>query len=96
MENLIETGYVHLKGKLIIAPITTMSYSGFGSKTHIEIVKEDLLNIENLLNRGVFVLGWINQKSNPCYAIGGGITNLSPEISNLIQSELKRFSALYK
>ncbi len=60
MELLLAGNYNYLCNKLRIASITTMSYSEFGNKSHIEIIKNDLNNINELLERGWCVLGWKN------------------------------------
>lgn len=95
MELLLGGDYAHLQRKLQIAPITTMSYPP-GAKQPIEYVLEDLNMIASLLKNGGDVLGWVNQRSKPAYAVGGGVAGkLSPDIDTLIQSTLSKFAADY-
>lgn len=89
MEELLNDRYHNLQGKIRIAPITTMSYSGFHGKTHEEIILNDLKNIETLVRAGWCVLGWKNQTSSPYFAVGGGIANLPQPLSELIQNKLR-------
>lgn len=101
MEELLETQYCDLQGKLRIAPITTMTYTGFGDKSHAQIVDEDLENIETLLENGWILLGWINQDSNPEFAIGGGVAETminsegkpmySAKLASKVQQKLLEF-----
>ena len=81
MERLMGTTYANLQTQMRIAPITTMTYSDYGGKTHLEVVNEDLDRIKTLLDNGWDVLGWINESSNPNYAVGGGVAS-SPDPNN--------------
>lgn len=92
MELLLGQTSVPLRGKIRIAPITTMTYSGFGGLSHMQVVQNDLLEIRKLLESGWTVAGWVNQKSDPDYAVGGGIARLTSGISTLIQQTLKQLS----
>jgi hypothetical protein len=95
LENLLENEFKHLQYKIRIAPITTLTYSTFGGNTHEEVVVQDLQNIKALLDANWCVHGWINQVSAPHYAVGGGIAQLTPEISARIQKTLKEFANQY-
>ena len=44
-----------------IAPITTMTYSDYDGKDHITAVKDDLAQIQKMLESGWDILGWQNQ-----------------------------------
>ncbi len=92
MENLLDTpNYQHLQGKIRIAPITTMTNLDFDGKDHITVVKDDLAQIQQMLENGWDILGWQNQttiKNKNKYAVGGGIAKLPHDISNEIQSTL--------
>jgi hypothetical protein len=100
MENLLDTpNYQHLQSKIRIAPITTMTYADYDGKDHITVVKDDLAQIKQMLENGWDILGWQNQttiKSQNKYAVGGGITNLSHDISDEIQSTLLSLASQYK
>jgi hypothetical protein len=68
-----------------------MTYSGYDGLTHENVVKNDLKEIDLLLNNGWDVLGWQNQttiQTQHKYAVGGGIATLDPKISSLIQDYL--------
>ena len=96
MENLLDTpNYQHLQSKIRIAPITTMTYSDYDGKDHITVVKDDLAQIKQMLENGWDILGWQNQTTKK-YAVGGGIANLSHDISDKIQSTLLSLSSQYK
>ena len=96
MEKLLDTpNYQHLQSKIRIAPITTMTYSDYDGKDHITVVKDDLAQIEQMLENGWDILGWQNQTTKK-YAVGGGIANLSHDISDKIQSTLLSLSSQYK
>lgn len=92
MENLLGNTYSSLQYQIQIAPITTMTYSDYGGKSHREVVESDLLHIKSLLENGWVVLGWQNQHTRPHYAVGGGVATLSVEIDNLIQSTLAQYA----
>jgi hypothetical protein len=92
MESLLEKEPPALRDKIRIAPITTMTYSGFGAQTHEQVVRNDLSEIGKLLESGWMVAGWVNQRTDPDYAVGGGIARLSDDISTLIQKTLQQFS----
>lgn len=98
MELLLSNDASTLQGKLQIAPITTLSYEhdGFGTFTHEEVVRNDLKHIKHLLDENWDILGWINQSSNPRYAVGGGVVAALPKhIDDLIQNTLSQFAANY-
>lgn len=108
METLLrdKPAYSSLQLKMRIAPITTMTYSGYGDKTHKQIVEEDLAHIKNQLNNGWDVLGWINEGSNPEYAVGGGVASSSdPDnpgqirfpktLQKIVQATLNKYAAEY-
>ena len=99
MESLLDNRqFQSLQGKIQIAPITTMTYSDYGGKTHIEVVIDDLNQIEEMLKDGWDILGWQNQTTinNNEYAIGGGVTQLTKEIKQKIQDTLHNFACKYK
>ncbi|WP_228019646.1 DUF2281 domain-containing protein [Sphaerospermopsis sp. LEGE 08334] len=99
MEKLLDTNYQHLQGKIRIAPITTMTFLDFDGKDHITVVKDDLAQIQQMLENGWDILGWQNQttiKSKNKYAVGGGVAKLSDDISNEIQSTLLSLASQYK
>ena len=95
MEALMENQYSTLQRRLEIAPITTMTYSDYGGRTHRQVVESDLDHIKSLLDRGWDVLGWQNQSSIPGYAIGGGIATLPKDIHTLIQTTLAQYATAY-
>jgi hypothetical protein len=95
LEDLLETDFAHLRRKLRIAPITTLTYDDFGGKTHEAVVREDLDRIEALLAAGWSVLGWMNQATAPRYAVGGGVVRLPEELDNMIQERLAQLAAMY-
>ena len=87
-----------LQKKVRIAPITTMTYSDYGGKTHDEVIADDLANIKALLDSGWAVLGWINHNNKPVsYAVGGGAagTQFTPAQSATVQAALKGFAKNY-
>ena len=100
MESLLDTPkYQHLQSKIRIAPITTMTYSDYDGKDHITVVKDDLAQIQKMLENGWDILGWQNQttiKNKHKYAVGGGVATLSPDISHEIQSTLLFLASQYK
>jgi hypothetical protein len=100
MENLLDTpNYQHLQGKIRIAPITTMTNLNFDGKDHITVVKDDLAQIQQMLEDGWDILGWQNQttiKNKHKYAVGGGVATLPPDISHEIQSTLLSLASQYK
>ncbi len=95
MESLMGNQYSDLQRVMEIAPITTMTYTDYGGKTHLEVVQNDLEHIKNLILKGWYVLGWMNQNSKPHYAVGGGVAHLTPRINVLIQSTLSKYAAEY-
>ncbi len=95
MESLMGGKYSTLQRRLQIAPITTMTYSDYGGRTHQQVVESDLEYIKFLLDQGWDVLGWQNQSSIPGYAIGGGIATLPREINTLIQTTLAKYAIDY-
>ena len=100
MEKLLDTpNYQHLQGKIRIAPITTMTNLHFDGKDHITVVKDDLAQIQQMLENGWDILGWQNQttiKSKNKYAVGWGVATLSQDISDEIQSTLLSLASQYK
>ncbi len=100
MEKLLDTpNYQHLQGKIRIAPITTMTNTNYDGKDHITVVKDDLAQIQQMLENGWDILGWQNKtpiKNKHKYAVGGGIANLSYDISHEIQSTLLSLASQYK
>ena len=100
MEKLLDTpNYQHLQSKIRIAPITTLTYSDYDGKDHITVVKDDLDQIQQMLENGWDILGWQNQttiKSKNKYAVGGGVATLSQDISDEIQSTLLSLASQYK
>lgn len=104
MESLLESKYPALRGKMRIAPITTMNaYSDPASPWNDDvlmgIVTTDLDRIGAYLNAGWYVLGWQNQGTvgNPDhpYAIGGGIASLPQTVSQKIQNTLTGYAKTY-
>ncbi|WP_299684659.1 hypothetical protein [uncultured Dokdonia sp.] len=106
MENFMGTTETALQGTLQIAPITTMSYesNGYGDYTHKEVVEADLKHIKSLLDQGWDVLGWVNQDTDPEYAVGGGVAKsldqygkpyFPKELSDLVQQTFKKYTADY-
>lgn len=95
LEELQIISHKNLQHKIRIAPITTMTYSDYGGKSHEEVVVDDLYKIEDLLRKGWMVLGWMNQNTAPNYAVGGGIAELPEKLSALIQANLKEFEKRY-
>ena len=100
MEKLLDTpNYQHLQSKIRIAPITTLTHSDYDGKDHITVVKDDLGQIQEMLENGWDILGWQNQttiKSKNKYAVGGGVATLSQDISDEIQSTLLSLASQYK
>lgn len=95
MESLMEGDYAELQRYLQIAPITTMTYSDYGGRTHQEVVESDLKHIKSLLDQGWDILGWKNQSSVPGYAVGRGIATLPLELDILIQKTLAKYAIDY-
>jgi len=95
LEDLLEIDYAHLRRKLRIAPITTLSYDDFGGKAHEAVVREDLDRIEAMLLEGWAVLGWMNQDTTPRYAVGGGVVRLPEELDKMIQEGLAQLAKRY-
>lgn len=95
MEELLDEKYRNLQGKLKIAPVTTLTYSTFGGNTHKEVIEKDLQLIEEHLRKGDVVLGWMNQNTEPLYAIGGGIAQLPVDLNSLIQNKLMELARQY-
>ena len=96
MEKLMGGKYSSLQHLLEIAPITTMTYTGYGGQTQFEVVQADLAHIKSLLENGWDVLGWINQKSELDYAVGGGVAGALPvKINDLIQTTLSNYAKQY-
>ncbi len=86
-----------LQGHMLIAPITTMSYPP--GSDQLDIVRQDLAAIAELLDGGYDVLGWQNQSSvgtDRPYAVGGGVAgSLKQDISDEIQNTLAGFAMNY-
>lgn len=98
MESLEGTAaWSSLQGKVRIAPITTMPYSNYGRKTHDQVIADDLANIKKLLNAGWTVLGWVNNSTQPNYAVGGGVAGeqFTAAESAAVQAALRGFAAAY-
>ena len=106
MESLLDSNFSDLQKAMRIAPITTMTYSssGYGGHTHKEVVVQDLSNIKALLERGWTVLGWMNQDTDPKYAVGGGIASsigsdgkvrFPKALSDYVQTTLSQFAEDY-
>ncbi len=95
MEDLLAAEFKHLQGKMRIAPVSTLTYSDFGGHTHKEVIEKDLQQIEEHLQHGEVVLGWMNQNTQPRYAIGGGIAQLPEALNELIQTKLKELAKSY-
>ena len=76
-----------------------MTYLDYDGKDHITVVKDDLAQIQKMLENGWDILGWQNQttiKGKNKYAVGGGVANLPPDISHEIQSTLVSLAYQYK
>jgi hypothetical protein len=104
MEALMGRTYTNLRGKLRIAPISTMNaYSDpvtpWNDFVQLGIVTQDLDRIKNYLDNGWYVLGWQNQDTcnNPThpYAVGGSIASMPVMISDRIQQTLISYSKTY-
>lgn len=100
MEAIMGSEFASLKHQLEIAPITTMTYSGYGGQTHEHVIESDLTHIKSLLDKGWDVLGWQNQDSvkNPTapYAVGNSTSGPLPKTFNdLIQSTLAKYAVDY-
>ena len=95
LEGLLEAGAEDLRGKVRIAPISTMLYPP--GRAAIDIVREDLDRIEGWMAQGWLILGWQNQATigtDRPYAIGGGIAGVLPQaVSDLIQGRFKQWEA---
>jgi hypothetical protein len=65
----------------------------------LEVAREDLREIQALLDAGWRVLGWQNQRTvgtDRPYAVGGGVAGaLPPELAETIQSTLGDFARRY-
>lgn len=92
MELLLGNAYSTLQHQAHIAPITTMTYSDYGGKSHKNVVEYDLNHIKSLLENGWVVLGWQNQHTRPDYAVGGGIATLPADINSMIQTTLAQYA----
>ncbi len=96
VEHLIEHSFQDLQGKFRVAPITTMTYDNYDGMQLHEVVLIDLENIKALLAGGWYVLGWMNQETQPHYAIGGGVSGaMDSELKDLIQRALAEFAIEY-
>lgn len=105
MESLMgDEKHSSLQQCLKIAPITTMTYSGYGGQTHKQVVESDLQYIKSLLDAGWAVLGWQNQDSIPGYSIGGGVSERPDEhgvvqfpqdLKDLVQTTLAKYAVDY-
>ncbi len=104
MESLLGTKYSTLQRKIRILPITTMNaydnpIQPWNDDVLMGIVTTDLERIKIYLEAGWNVLGWQNQNTvnNPQhpYAIGGGISNLPPTVSDKIQNTLMGYARTY-
>lgn len=100
MEAMMGGEFSSLQRHLEIAPITTMTYSGYGGQTHEQVIESDLKHIKSLLDKGWDVLGWQNQDSvkNPTapYAVGNSTSGPLPKaINDLIQTALAKYAVDY-
>ena len=106
MEDLMSGSYTDLQNAMKIAPITTMTYSDYGGKTHLEVVNADLDRVKTYLNNGWDVLGWINESSKPNYAVGGGVASsrdpnnpgeirFPPSLQSIVQQRLSQYAEQY-
>ncbi len=105
MEILLDSpAYQDLRGRVRIAPITTMNGYGqfhipWSDSIHLEIVKTDLARIKALLDDGWDILGWQNQETrdDPVhpYAVGGGVATVPAKVSEVIQATLIQFARDY-
>ncbi len=104
MGQLMEKTYAALQGKMRIVPITTMNayidpVTPWNEQVLMDLVTTDLHRIETYLQDGWYILGWQNQDTvnNPAhpYAVGGGIAQLPPAVSEKIQQALTGFAKKY-
>lgn len=96
VEQLIDQSYKELQGKFRVAPITTMTYDHYDGLELKEVVVADLEKIRTLLDEGWYVLGWMNQETQPHYAIGGGVSGvMDPDLKDMIQRALAEFAIEY-
>ena len=98
LEEQIEASDRILAPLFRIAPITTMTYesNGYDGRTQEAVVREDLAHIRSLLDEGWYILGWMNQETQPAYAIGGGISGpMDSDLQDIIQRSLTEFAIEY-
>lgn len=97
METLLGTpGWAHLQQRARIAPLTTIPTTSKDESAWKARIRQDLDLIENQLKDGWVVLGWINQKSDPEFAVGGGVAGALPaEMHRLIQDRLSAMAKDY-
>jgi hypothetical protein len=96
LERLLQTDYTYLQGSFRIVPITTMAYSDFDGFSHDAVIRSDLKSLEELLQNGWCIFGWMNQQTAPQFAVGGGIASLPNDLKELIQQTLTIFSETYR
>lgn len=96
LERLLQTDYKHLQGSFRIVPITTMTYSDYDGFSHDAVIRNDLNALEELLQNGWCIFGWMNQQTAPQFAVGGGIASLPNDLKELIQQTLTIFSETYR
>lgn len=96
IEKLLSKKFVHLQGKFRVIPITTMTYTNYDDLTLEAVIKNDLKEMEKLLDEGYCIFGWMNQNTAPQYAIGGGIASLPENMQKLVQKTLKHYSETYR
>ena len=96
VEYLIEHSFQDLQGRFRVAPITTMTYDTYDGQQLSEVVLKDLEYIKSLLNEGWHVLGWMNQETQPHYAIGGGVSGtMDTDLKDMIQRALVEYAIEY-
>ncbi|PJE79990.1 hypothetical protein CI610_01014 [invertebrate metagenome] len=102
--------YKNLRGKVRIAPITTMKYVDKTGKTAAvgtacmatdKEVEQSLKHIdENLLKKGWVVLGWQNQKteSTPSrpFAVGGGVSKTVARNQSEQDQQIHQFNFIHQ
>lgn len=96
VEHFMEHPFKNLQGRFRVAPVTTMTYDHYDGQQLQEVVLEDLQSIRTLLEGGWHVLGWMNQETQPHYAIGGGVSGvMDPTLKDTIQRSLAEFAIEY-
>lgn len=92
---LLNDSYQDLVPVIKIMPITTCIQGGGTLSPKPENVMEEIKRIEEFVKEGGVLLGWQNQNTvnneNHPFAIGGGVAqNFSDNLSEYVQTELKR------